>query len=117
MGVSTYILYFQSELPRITMPQSMVQRIMKEKEKRSEEFASKKQKGPVRISCKRKQFNHHSGQKYSDFTPQVLASGGWKHRKSKGDQFTMHAMSSVSLYITLLIYYHACLCAVRKSTQ
>ena len=52
--------------------------------------------GPLIISCKRKEFNHYKGQTYSNFSPDHLASSGWKHYKSKGDYFTINAYRSVS---------------------
>jgi hypothetical protein len=53
-------------------------------------------RGPLIISCKRKEFNHYKGQRYSDFSYNYLASGGWKHRKSVDDYFTINAYGSVS---------------------
>lgn len=50
----------------------------------------------VVISCKRKEYNHHMGEEYSDFTPQMLASHGWKHKQSPGDHFTINKFASVS---------------------
>ena len=52
-------------------------------------------RGPLVIACNRKEFNHHKGQTYSDFSPRNLASGGWKHVKSKGDHFTIQALQGV----------------------
>ena len=71
----------------------MVAKIEKLKYKQMVEAAKKnktlKFKSPLVISCKRTEYNHHRGQSYSEFTPQVLASHGWKHRKSAGDHFTI----------------------------
>lgn len=55
-------------------------------QRRSKERSNR---GQVVITCKRSQFNHYSGQKYSDFSPKDLASSGWKHAKSKGDHLTI----------------------------
>ena len=55
-----------------------------------------KKRGALVISCKKRQFNHHLGQTYSEFKPQMLASAGWKKRKSKGDYFVINAFRSVS---------------------
>ena len=55
-----------------------------------------KKRGALVISCKKRQFNHHIGQTYSDFKPQMLASAGWKKRQSKGDYFVINAFRSVS---------------------
>lgn len=41
------------------------------------------------ITCKRKEFNHYRGQTYKDLDSKSLASGGWKHKLSKGDYFTI----------------------------
>lgn len=46
-------------------------------------------KSPLVISCKRQTYNHHRGQTYQDFNPAMLASYGWKSRKSAGDYFTL----------------------------
>ena len=80
----------------------MVKKIEEAKQKNFENKLKKHQNasGPVTISCKRKKFNHHRGQKYSDFSPHMLASGGWKHRNSKGDHFTLHAISGVSILLS-----------------
>jgi len=57
-------------------------------------------KKPVLISCKRKQFNHHLGQTYSNISVGDLASGGWKNRKHNSDYFTINAFKSVSLTLS-----------------
>jgi hypothetical protein len=49
------------------------------------------------ITCRRPQFNHYIGQRYSDLTIKCLASGGWKHKKSKSDYFTINATQSASI--------------------
>ena len=56
----------------------------------------RRNKGPVVISCKRQQFNHYKGQRYSNFSPENLASGGWKDQRSRGDFFTINATQGVS---------------------
>ncbi|KAK2181810.1 hypothetical protein NP493_375g02085 [Ridgeia piscesae] len=79
---------------RITVPQKMVEKLerirRKDLAKRHQEV--RRYKGPVVISCKRQQFNHHKGQTYSNFSPEHLASGGWKDQRSKGDYFTINAV-------------------------
>jgi superfamily II DNA/RNA helicase len=52
------------------------------------------QKGQCIISCRRQQFNHYAGQKYAELNLKCLASGGWKHSKSKLDYFTINATHS-----------------------
>ncbi|XP_041353805.1 probable ATP-dependent RNA helicase DDX28 [Gigantopelta aegis] len=83
----------QANLTKITVPQKMVAKIEKLKYKKMVEAAKKKKplkfKSPLVISCKRTEYNHHRGQTYNEFDPQVLASHGWKHRKSAGDHFTV----------------------------
>ncbi|KAI0241906.1 putative ATP-dependent RNA helicase DDX28 [Lamellibrachia satsuma] len=79
---------------RITVPQKMVDKLERVRRKA---FAKRHQearryKGPAVISCKRQQFNHHKGQTYSNFSPEHLASGGWKDQRSKGDFFTINAI-------------------------
>ena len=90
-------------LPRITLPHKMVERMRRENVKHAikEHQAKRNYKGPVIISCKRKEFNHFHGQTYSEFSPQQLASGGWKHRQSKGDYFTINAYKSVCIKLDL----------------
>ena len=53
--------------------------------------------GKLLISAKRKEFNYYQNQKYDKFKPLALASGGWKHKKSVGDYFTILAFKGVSL--------------------
>lgn len=82
---------------RITVPQKMVDKLERVRRKA---FAKRHQearryKGPAVISCKRQQFNHHKGQTYSNFSPEHLASGGWKDQRSKGDFFTINAIQGV----------------------
>ncbi|XP_033101138.1 probable ATP-dependent RNA helicase DDX28 [Anneissia japonica] len=60
-------------------------------------FSSKP--GKEIISAKRKEFNHYMNQKYDKFNPPKLASHGWKHRKSKGDYFTILAHRSNPSYL------------------
>lgn len=55
----------------------------------------------VIINCKRPQFNHHVNQTYSSFNPKELASGGWKHPKSKGDHIIINAVQSVGYTVPL----------------
>ncbi|XP_072031223.1 probable ATP-dependent RNA helicase DDX28 [Amphiura filiformis] len=47
--------------------------------------------GKLLLSAKRKEFNFYQHQKYDKFKPPMLASGGWKHKKSAGDYFTILA--------------------------
>lgn len=81
-------------VPRITIPHKMVDTINKKMEQKKELLSLKRKKklqfkSPLVISCKRTEYNHHKGQTYSDFHPEVLASYGWKNRKSMGDHFTL----------------------------
>ncbi|KAL0267424.1 UNVERIFIED_CONTAM: hypothetical protein PYX00_009699 [Menopon gallinae] len=46
-------------------------------------------KGPLVISCKRQEFNHYKGTKYSKFTVVPLASNGWHSKKANGDYFSI----------------------------
>ncbi|GAB1609626.1 probable ATP-dependent RNA helicase DDX28 [Argonauta hians] len=83
---------FGKSIPRITIPQKMVLNINKVTAKNEGRKRPKKPlrfKSPLVISCHREQFNHHKGQTYSDFDAKILASYGWKHRKSSGDHFTL----------------------------
>jgi len=91
----------EAEVARITVPHRMMKHIEKQRLRRlePEPFWSKR---PVIITCGQKKFNHHMGQTYRDLTVKDLASGGWKHRKSKSAYFTINAFKSVSL--TLCIY-------------
>ena len=79
----------------------MIQKVERLRLKEATKRLAKKtnKTGAVVISCKRAEFNHHKGEMYSNFSPDMLASGGWKHYKSKGDHFTIHAMRDVS-YLT-----------------
>ncbi|KAK2150928.1 hypothetical protein LSH36_382g03018 [Paralvinella palmiformis] len=79
--------------PRITLPHKILERLNR---RHAKDAAKKHQtkrfyKGPLIISCKRKEFNHYKGQTYSNFSYNFLASGGWKHRLSVGDYFTINA--------------------------
>ncbi|KAJ8019641.1 putative ATP-dependent RNA helicase DDX28 [Holothuria leucospilota] len=47
--------------------------------------------GKELISAKRKEFNYYQNQLFRTSVPQKLASHGWKHRKSRGDFFTLLA--------------------------
>ena len=53
--------------------------------------------GKLLISAKRKEFNFYQNQKYDKFKPPGLASGGWTHKKSIGDYFTILAYKGVSV--------------------
>jgi hypothetical protein len=83
----------------------MIQNIEKRKLKQEIENRRKKInfKSPKIISCKKPEFNHHKGQTYSEFKPSVLASHGWKGRKSAGDYFTINGYQRVSLAKTPII--------------
>jgi len=85
-----------ADITRITVPHRMVKHIEKKRLKklRSEQEPFWHGK-PVLISCKRKQFNHHIGQTYSNISIEDLASGSWKGRKSKSDYFTINAFKPV----------------------
>ena len=62
-------------------------------------------RGNLAIACKRPQYDHHLGQKYRDLSIQNLASGGWKHAKSKSDYFTIIATKSVLLGLQVLSFF------------
>lgn len=82
----------QKELPRITIPHKMqgqLQKLRQRQESTKNRFFKPSYKSPLVISCKRQNFNHHRGQTYSDWSPESLASYGWKSRKSAGDYFTI----------------------------
>ncbi|KAK3586854.1 hypothetical protein CHS0354_034892 [Potamilus streckersoni] len=82
-------------LTRITRPQKMVERINK-LQTRLELDKAKKQSQKLRtrstpliISCMKKQFNQHKGDvTRKDFSPQSLASLGWKKSQAAGDHMT-----------------------------
>ncbi|ESN92026.1 hypothetical protein HELRODRAFT_186169 [Helobdella robusta] len=77
-------------LPRITIPHQIVQSLEKAKYKnllkdiKSKPVYDKSQSNLI-ILCRRTEFNHYRGQTYTNFTPECLASRGWKSKKSKGD--------------------------------
>lgn len=85
----------------------MIQNIEKRKLKQEIENRRKKInfKSPRIISCKKPEFNHHKGQTYSEFKPTVLASHGWKGRKSAGDYFTINSYQRVSLAKTSIVLW------------
>lgn len=88
----SYSKHYQNpEIPVITVPKKMLQQIQKVKQKQLKKKVEfmKLKNSPVVIECKRPEFNHHLGQKYSEFNPKVLASHGWTHYKSAGDKFTI----------------------------
>ncbi|KAJ8308375.1 hypothetical protein KUTeg_013249 [Tegillarca granosa] len=88
----SYSRHYQNpEIPVITVPKKMLQQIQKVKQKQLKKKVEfmKLKNSPVVIECKRPEFNHHLGQKYSEFNPKVLASHGWTHYKSAGDKFTI----------------------------
>jgi len=87
--------FSDNDVPRITVPHKMQARMMKEQKKKQDHQrqAIRNYKGPKIISCKRKQFDHYKGQTYSDFSPQHLASSGWKHSGANGDHFTIQSWS------------------------
>ena len=82
---------------RITVPHKMQRTIHKIKMKQAVRSSQKERnyKGPVVIACSRKVFNHHKGQTYSKFSPQHLASGGWKNKASRGHFFTINSIGKV----------------------
>ena len=116
--LQTKIAAHGSAVPHITVPQRMVKRMER---LRAKEQATKRKLwnhsrlGKLAIACGRPQFNHYVGQRYSDLTIKCLASGGWKHPKSKSDYFTINAIQSVStlcsvdgtagFHLTLLFIY------------
>lgn len=85
--------YLATDLPRITQPQKMVQKLERVRAKKSSRKHQqwRQYKGPVIISCRNQSRNHHKGQTYSNFNPNHLASGTWKNSKSKLDYFTINA--------------------------
>jgi len=90
-----------AEVERITVPHRMMKHIEKQRLRQlrsePEPFWCKK---PVIITCKQRKFNHHVGQTYRDLTVKDLASGGWKHPKSKMDYFTINAFKRVGLTLS-----------------
>ena len=89
-----YVFIFQTgvEYPQITVPQRMIEKLAKKKTKQAIVAAGKKKinyKSPLIIAGKRKEYNHHRGQPFSEFDVAKLSSHGWKHAKSKGDYFTI----------------------------
>jgi len=90
------------EVVRITVPHKMLKRIEKQRLRKlrteAEPFWAKK---PVLISCKRRQFNHHLGQTYSDISVKDLASGNWRNRKHNMEYVTINSFKSVSLALCL----------------
>lgn len=81
---------------RITVPQKMLKVLSKRKDRDalSRGRLQPRNRSQVIINCKRPQFNHHINQTYSSFNPKELASGGWKHPKSKGDHIIINAVQS-----------------------
>jgi len=77
------------------VPQRMLKVLERRHAKERLDQHSHRRKGQLVIACKRSQFNHHAGQTYSNFSPTELASGGWKHPKSKGDYFVINATHGV----------------------
>ncbi|XP_013415400.1 probable ATP-dependent RNA helicase DDX28 [Lingula anatina] len=89
--------YFSNEepSPTITVPQPLVKKIQKalirKEVERIEKMNEKlRPKGPLIIKCKRKAYNHYTGEAFSKFKPELLASHGWKHHKSVGDYFVIN---------------------------
>ncbi|XP_013780020.1 probable ATP-dependent RNA helicase DDX28 isoform X2 [Limulus polyphemus] len=88
---------FSGTLPVITVPvylEKPLKKLKKKKDaKRLEEIRRKSRQGnqnfPI-ITCKRREFNFYYGQVYAKYDQVLLASQGWKHRKSRGDYFTIH---------------------------
>ncbi|XP_076305820.1 putative ATP-dependent RNA helicase Dbp21E2 isoform X1 [Tachypleus tridentatus] len=88
---------FSGSLPVITVPaylEKSLKTLKKKKEtKRLEEIKRKSRQGnqniPI-ITCKRPEFNFYYSQVYAKYGQVPLASQGWKHRKSRGDYFTVH---------------------------
>lgn len=51
---------------------------------------SRKNVGPLLISCKRSDYNHYYSFYYDKLDEVPLASKGWTHSKAKGDFFTIN---------------------------
>ena len=98
----------KKELPRITLPQRMVQKIERSIRKKASNKHQQMQhhRGPVIISCKKKSLNHRKGQTYSNFNPNHLASGNWKSPRSKSDFFTINATQGVRIFHIYMIYQY-----------
>ena len=108
-----YVILLQSlavdnDLPRITVPHKMMRKIERRKLAILKGEHQSKKKGPLVISCKKPQLNHHLGQTYSNFKSHMLASAGWKKRQSKGDYFVINAFRSVS--IVYCMYFSQTVC-------
>ncbi|XP_066248009.1 probable ATP-dependent RNA helicase DDX28 [Euwallacea similis] len=52
-------------------------------------FKNKLGKGPLLISCKRKEYDYYAGTLYNQLDEVPLASKGWNHSKAKNDYFTL----------------------------
>ncbi|KAH9500099.1 putative ATP-dependent RNA helicase ddx28 [Bulinus truncatus] len=81
------------DLPRITCPQKMQKKLQHEREKILKESylrsQQRKNRGPLIISCKRKEYNFYQGESFNEFETQKLVSCGWKTNKRLGDYFTI----------------------------
>lgn len=93
-----YVTNYQTnDVPVITIPaymKSKLKALQKKAElKKIENIRKKSRQGnksiPI-IQCKRSEFNHYLGQIYDKYEMIVLASKGWKHKKSVGDYFIIY---------------------------
>ncbi|XP_005090807.1 probable ATP-dependent RNA helicase DDX28 [Aplysia californica] len=86
----------EQTLPHVTCPQKMVKKLEKLKQKKMNKQVHQrrsKPKGPLLISCKRKAYNFHQGQRFNDHDVHSLVSSGWKNSKRVGDYFTLMSHS------------------------
>ncbi|KAK0051673.1 ATP-dependent RNA helicase DDX28 [Biomphalaria pfeifferi] len=90
-------IYVHSEafqdLPRITCPLKIQKKIQYARDKKLKESfllnQQKKRRGPLIISCKRRQYNFYQGEVFNEFDTHKLVSCGWKTNKRLGDYFTI----------------------------
>lgn len=106
-----YSLKAEKTIPRITIPQKMLEKLNKKIETKKElqklnQKTKLRFKSPLVISCRHQEYNHHKGQTYSDFRPQSLASYGWKNRKAVGDHFTLMDWDKNSSFLSESANFH-----------
>lgn len=74
---------------------NLVNRVIKSRSVASASTAAPKIKQIPIITCKNTKFNLYAGDKIDSKAPLELASKGWQHYKSKGDNFTIHPSREV----------------------
>ncbi|CAN7999980.1 unnamed protein product, partial [Ixodes hexagonus] len=90
----------RDDVPTITTPVYLQHKLKKLKQKLEakdlETIRRKTKQGNKRhpiITCKRPEFNCYLGHVIGKHDEIPLASGGWLHRKSRGDHFTIHRIT------------------------